>query len=108
MVASHAIGSVPYLVEHGKNGFVYTSGNDGELFDCVMRLLSDEALSARLGEQAYRAMIEKWNAEVAAERLVRLCTAALEGDKLPDYSDGPVSRDFGKVKGNGKLKRKKH
>ena len=108
VVASHAIGSVPYLVEHGKNGFVYTSGNDGELFDCVMRLLSDEALSARLGEQAYRAMIEKWNAEVAAERLMRLCTAALEGDKLPDYSDGPVSRDFGKVKGNGKLKRKKH
>lgn len=93
VVASHAIGAVPYLMKHNENGLVYHSGNVDELYAKVNYLLDNSAEQERLGRAAYETITGEWNAEVAAERLITLSERLLAGEKHPDlYQTGPCSR----------------
>lgn len=93
VVASHAIGSVPYLLKDRENGLVYKSGNVDMLYEKVKYLLDNPEDQQRLGAAAYRTITETWNAEVAAERFVNLAQHILDGEKFSDlYADGPCSR----------------
>ena len=92
IVADGAIGSVPFLIQNGKNGLVYPSGDVDALYDCVKTLLDDREQVLRLGYEAYQTIITQWNADVAAERLLHLINHILNSsDMLSDYSDGPCS-----------------
>lgn len=93
VIASHLAGATPYLVEDGRNGYVYESGNVDELYRKVRYLLNCPEKQDELGMSAYSTIVELWNADVAAERFVKLSNAILEGDKTPDlFSTGPCSR----------------
>lgn len=93
VVASHAIGAVPYLMKNNENGLVYHSGNVDELYEKVKYLLDNPCEQERLGKAAYETIISEWNAEVAAERLINLSEHLLAGEKYPDlYQTGPCSR----------------
>lgn len=93
VVASHAIGAVPYLVKHKENGLIYHSGNIDELYENVKYLLDNPAEQERLGRAAYETIVGEWNAETAAERLVALSQKILDGEKQPDmFEAGPCSR----------------
>lgn len=72
VVASHAIGAVPYLIQNGENGIIYPSGDRDALFEKVRGLLEHPEEQARLGKAAYRTITEDWSPELAAERLLRL------------------------------------
>lgn len=92
VIASHLAGATPYLVEDGRNGYVYESGNVDELYRKVRYLLNCPEKQDELGMSAYSTIAELWNADVAAERFVKLSNAILEGDKTPDlFSTGPCS-----------------
>ncbi len=92
VIASHAIGSVPFLLKHGENGLVYPSGEDAALFDCLRYLLDHPEQQRRLGAAAYRTIREGWTAELAARRLMVLTKALLEGKNGQDlFSEGPCS-----------------
>lgn len=92
-VANSAVGSAPYLIEDGKNGFLYKDGNLDSLCEKVKRLLDDPDMCNNFGEKAYRTMDDTWNAKVAAERLIRLSEALLNKKSSDDlYSDGPCSK----------------
>ena len=93
VVASHAIGSVPYLIDDGINGLIYENGKQTQLERRVEWLLEHPAERERLGRAAYRTMQDTWNADVAAGRFVSLCEHLLAGEESPDlYADGPCSR----------------
>lgn len=93
VVASHAIGSVPYLLKNGENGYIYKSGNVDELYEKVKYLLDNPAEQKRVGEAAYLTITEEWNAEIAAERFIYLAEHILDGEKSPDlYESGPCSK----------------
>lgn len=93
VVASHAIGSVPYLMKHRQNGLIYHSGDVDALFEHVKYLLDNPEEQMRLGTAAYETITSLWNAEVAAQRLMTLSEHLLAGEKYPDlYEDGPCSR----------------
>lgn len=93
VVASHAIGSVPYLIRDGENGSVYRSGDVDMLYEKVKRLLDDPEAQRRMGRDAYGTITETWNAKVAAERFVKLAERILGGEKSPVlYETGPCSR----------------
>lgn len=93
VVASYAIGAVPYLVKHKENGLIYHSGNIDELYENVTYLLDNPAEQERLGRAAYETIVGEWNAETAAERLVGLSQKILDGEKQPDlFETGPCSR----------------
>ena len=92
VVASHAIGSVGFLIEHGKNGLVYKNGSDKSLLKCVKRLIDNPDFRKNLGESAYQTMIEAWSPEQAAERLVNLSHLLLAGGEDSLYDSGPCSK----------------
>lgn len=92
VVASHAIGSVPFLINDGKNGFIYKNANEDDLFNKVKFLLDNPEKRKQMSLEAYKTMVETWNAEVAAERFLSLVNGINGGEKKPDlYADGPCS-----------------
>jgi len=90
VVASHAIGSVPFLLKHGENGLIYENGNIDDLCKKVISLERDVELRERLGKNAYFTLKNTWNAEVAANRLLKLSENLLKG-YVNEYKDGPCS-----------------
>ena len=91
VVACDAIGAVPFLMKDGENGLCYHSGNQNELYEKVKYLLENPQVCRKLGENAYDTMITMWNAEVAAERLVRLVECLQKGEDTP-FLHGPCSK----------------
>lgn len=93
VVASHEIGSVPYLIEDGKNGFVYKSGDIDMLYSKVKSILEQPEKQRKLGMEAYSTITELWNAQIAAERLLNIAQRITNGEKYPDiYDSGPCSK----------------
>lgn len=92
VVASHAIGSVPFLLEDGKNGYIYCNGNMDSLYERVAKLMDQPELREQLGRNAYHTLAAEWNADVAAERFVALAQALLEGTTTDLFENGPCSR----------------
>lgn len=70
VLASHAIGAVPFLLRHGENGIVFRSGDRTDLFEKGERLLQSVSERRKLGDAAYETILREWNAEKAADRLV--------------------------------------
>ncbi len=93
VVASDAVGSVPFLLHSGKNGLTYESGNVDDLYEKVKFLLDNSGVRKSMGLKAYESMTTLWNAEVAAQRLLALSRALLNGEKSPQlYENGPCSK----------------
>jgi glycosyltransferase involved in cell wall biosynthesis len=93
VVASHAIGSVPYLMKNGENGMIYESGNVEMLYEKVKYLLAHPDMQRKLGEAAYKTLLTQWNATIAAERFLILEDALLKGEKQPSlYETGLCSK----------------
>lgn len=90
VVANRCIGSVPFLLEHEKNGLIY----DGTVEDLLAKtesLLKDRKKQIELGEQAYETMIAQWNAKTAAKNLIQLSKRLLAGEGYDEQLKGPCS-----------------
>ncbi len=72
VVASHAIGSVPFLINDGENGFIYKNGDEDDLFNKVKFLLDNSEKRKEMSLNAYKTMTEIWNAENAVKKLLNL------------------------------------
>ena len=93
VVASKAMGSVPYLIKDGKNGFTYKNGNINDLYRKVKRILDDEKLSNQISKNAYDTINNTWNGKIYAQRFVKLVEELLKGnDPNKLFKDGPCSR----------------
>lgn len=94
VVASHAIGSVPYLLQDNINGLIYKNGDIDDLFNKVKYLLDNPQKCKEFGEAAYQTLNDKWNADVAAKRFLQIANELQSGNK--DISDlfevGPCSK----------------
>lgn len=92
VVASHIIGSVPFMIQQGENGLIYKSGNVNDLYKKVKYLLDNPAKTKELGLAAYSTCLIQWNPENAAKRFYALAQAILKGqDTKSLYSDGVCS-----------------
>lgn len=72
VVASHAIGSVPFLINDGENGFIYKNGDEDDLFNKVKFLLNNAERRKQMSLEAYKTMTETWNAENAVKNFMEL------------------------------------
>ena len=88
VVASHIVGSVPYLIQHKTNGLVFKSGSYISLTKQVLNVIDDKDYRKSLGTEAYRTISELWNAGVAAKRFVEFCNTR----DVNRYKDGPCSK----------------
>ena len=100
VVASHAIGSVPFLVEEERNGLIYRNGDLDDLCEKVSSLIEYPDKRQKLGRHAYQTIVKTWNAQVAATRFLKLAEALQKGESASQlYDDGPCSK-AGKLKNN--------
>lgn len=91
VVASHAIGSVPFLLENGKNGYIYRYGDMDSLYEHVVRLIDQPEQRESIGRNAYHTLATQWNADIAAERLMTLSRAICSGKSTEIFAEGPCS-----------------
>ena len=93
MVANQAIGSAPFLIKDGENGYLYQDGSVEDLYCKVKKLLDDKAARQRMAKNAYTTMRDEWNAENAAKKFVALCEKMLSGSYKPfPYESGVCSK----------------
>lgn len=91
VIASHAAGATPFLVKNGINGLIYECGRVDTLTNKLRFLIENPARREVLGVQAYHTITRLWNAEVAAERFLRLTRWLECGGREALYADGPCS-----------------
>lgn len=91
VVASGAIGSVPFLIKDGKNGLIYRSGDIEDLYEKVKHLIDKKEKAEELGKSAYITLTDLWNAETAAERFIKLVEMIQSGNIYDLFEDGPCS-----------------
>lgn len=93
VIANRMAGAGPYLIEQGKNGYLYKKGNGRELADLIISLLDSRELCREIGLQAYETIAGEWNARTAAERLLLLIQDMTEGKKPQiRWTSGPCSK----------------
>lgn len=93
VVASDVVGATPFLLKDNKNGCVFSCMNENELYNKVCMLLNDDDFRKKISKQAYYTISNEWNAKVAAERLIKLSNAILNGEQSPDlFEDGICSK----------------
>lgn len=90
VVASSAIGSVPFLIKDGENGRIYRDGNINDLYKKVSSLLDSPESRKNMQENAYRTITETWSSKNAARNLVQLAQTLRDG-KTPPTLEGPCS-----------------
>lgn len=92
VVASHAIGSVPFLIRDGNNGLIYQNGNREQFESKVELLLKNNEYRKQLGINAYKSIISLWNADNASERLMNLAQQlGKQGCGSELFDNGPCS-----------------
>ncbi len=103
LVASDVIGSVPYLLEDGVNGFAFGAPRTISSFDRYDRtaldslcekvewLLDHPVKRETMRQEAVRRMQTLWSPQVAAERLLTLIDC-LQNKRWSPFSDGPCSK----------------
>lgn len=93
VVANSAIGSVPFLIKDGENGYMYRDGDIDDLYNKVKKMLDNADERKHIAMSAYNTMLEEWNAENAAAKFVKLCEKMLLGEYKPfPYANGVCSK----------------
>lgn len=89
VVGNKKIGAIPYLIEEGKNGLIYS--NKQEFFDKVKYLIDNEEQRRNISVNAYNTIKNTWNAEIASENIIKLYKALIDGQKII-IAEGPCSK----------------
>lgn len=71
-VACDEIGSVPFLVCDGENGYTYKKQKMNDIYDKIKILLDDKQKGQCMGRKAYFTIVDEWNAETASIKLLQL------------------------------------
>lgn len=92
VVGSDEIGSVPFLIQDGKNGLVFKSKSIDSLYSKVSYLLDNPKDCARIRREALKTMQKTWSPQSAAKAFFNLASYAIRNE-LDNYkvTEGPAS-----------------
>ena len=88
VIGNQKIGSIPYLIKNGKNGFMYLDKSD--LFNIVEKIIENKEEQKIVGKNAYYTIIKTWNAKNAANNFIEVCNSLLKNKKYK-VEEGPCS-----------------
>lgn len=91
VVASHAAGATPLLVQSGVNGLVYPSGDIQKLAGCIRFFLENPDKRAEMSAAAYQTVLTQWSAQEAAGRFLTLSRALMQKQTPPHLECGPCA-----------------
>lgn len=89
LISTKQVGAAPFLIKHGKNGFMYDRFDDLVLY--VKKCLFDPALRKNISKSAYKTMDDCWNPKIAAKRFMCLCNDLIQCKICNQFFDGPCS-----------------
>lgn len=92
VIASHAMGSVPFLIKNGENGLIFESENLHSLTQKVLSVITDRTQLEKIQRNAFRVLESEWNAEVATDRFLKMVEELMAKKSVTDYPFGPCSR----------------
>ena len=92
VIGANEIGSVPFLIQDGKNGCVFESLSLNSLRNKVEYLINHRDICEQYAHEAYRSMCDTWSPRNATGRLMELINVIQE-DGLSNYKvkKGPCS-----------------
>lgn len=91
-IVCRAVGAGPFLIQEGKNGFLYPLGDQEALYRKLKALLDDPAMTRQIGMQAYQTIHQEWNIRSASQRLIQLFDDLLKsGTPMHLPESGPCS-----------------
>lgn len=91
VIGSSEAGSVPFLIESGRNGLAYKRGDYGNFETQALSLFEKPEKIAELAKEASETIANVWNARKAASELVRFCKQTLDGEPISPVLAGPMS-----------------
>lgn len=93
VVANSEVGSVPFLIKDGENGYMYKDKDVDDICAKIKMLLDDPDNRARVAKNAYATMLDEWNPENAARKFMLLSEKMLEGEYKPfPFESGVCSK----------------
>lgn len=92
VVACKSIGSVPYLIKDGENGFIYKHRDIKALYKKIKFLIDNPEERKEIGRQAYKTMTETWNAEVAVKNFLTVFEMMMK-KTYNYYNNEPCERE---------------
>ncbi len=93
VVSSDRIGATPFLIEDGKNGFIFESENLDSLYEKTKTLIDDLDLREGISRAAYKTIHELWSPANAAANFMKLAQALLGGIDCK-IEKGPCSKAY--------------
>lgn len=90
MIASDKTGAGKSIIDHGRNGLLFKSGDINDLKNCLNHLLNDGGARVKISEQAVRDLSSLWSPECAAHRFLNVCKSLLNNTSNCQYSKGPM------------------
>ncbi len=87
VIGSQSVGSVPWLIRHGVNGYVFDGDSEENLGRILLHCLESPTRTRQIGVAAHNTMVSLWSPEVATERFLQLCDA-IESGKTSPFNDG--------------------
>ena len=90
-LASHEPGSVPFLIQPSRNGFIYEYGNSDSLKEKLDEIVSNSQNLEYMKQEAVNTATNDWSAKTAVNNLLLLIDSLNNGqDIVADV--GPVSK----------------
>ena len=89
-VVNAPVGAAPYLIRHGENGLVYPDDSYEKMEALVEDLFAHWDDRKQMGRAAYETIRDMWNAEHAAEELLRFVSDLQKG-RIIAAEEGPLS-----------------
>jgi len=79
LVGSDEIGSIPYLIQNGRNGLVFKSRSSSNLYEIVKFLIDNPLRRIQIAQQGYEYICKLWCPKAAADNLLHLITDLQRG-----------------------------
>jgi len=77
-IVATAVGGLPEIVQHERNGLLCRAGDAEDLAEKIARLLGDRQLAARLGRQAASDCAERYHPDVIAGQMLKFYGRVIE------------------------------
>lgn len=91
VIASHAIGSVPFLIRNNYNGIIYNNNDINDLIAKVLHVFDNKDKQYEIGYNAYDTITSLWNAKKAVNNFLGLIDNLMK-NKDVYLLDGPCSK----------------
>ncbi len=93
VIASHCAGSVPYLIKHNKNGFIF-NGKSYRAFrkTVINTLIAGREQMLEVGSKAYDTINLSWNAKNASANLLMASEMISQKKQFSYVNEGPCSK----------------